>query len=49
MLRSVLSHLTSMVIALLFAIAVWAVATSEQNPSREAYYSDALPVEISEP
>ena len=46
MLRSVLSHLTSMVIALLFAIAVWAVATSEQNPSREAYYSDALPVEV---
>ena len=46
MVRAIFSHLTSLVIALLFAMVVWAVATDEQNPSREAYYSDALPVEI---
>lgn len=46
MLRSVLSHLTSIVISLLFAIVVWAVAIGEQNPSREAFYPDSLPIEI---
>lgn len=46
MLRAVLSHLTSIVMSLVFAIIVWAVAIGEQNPSREAYYPDPLPIEI---
>jgi YbbR domain-containing protein len=45
-LRSVLSHFASIVISLIFAIVVWAVAIGEQNPSREAFYSDPLPIEI---
>jgi YbbR domain-containing protein len=46
MMRSIFSHLNSFAMALLFAIVVWAVATSEQNPSREGLYSEPLPIEM---
>lgn len=45
MIRSLFSQLSSIVMALLFAAIIWAVATSEQNPSREGVYPDALTVE----
>jgi YbbR domain-containing protein len=44
--RSIFSHFTSLVIAFLLAVIVWSVATVEQNPSREGYFYDTLPVEI---
>lgn len=46
MVRSILSHLSSIIISLVFAIVVWAVAVGELNPSSERYYSDPLPIEI---
>jgi len=46
MIRSIVSQFNSIVIALLFAVIVWAVATAEQNPSREALYPERLPIEI---
>jgi YbbR domain-containing protein len=44
--RSILGHFTSLVMALLFALIVWSVATVEENPSREGFFFDTLPVEI---
>ncbi len=46
MIRSFFTHFNSFVMALLFAVVVWAVATSEQNPSREGFYPDLMPIEI---
>ncbi len=46
MFRSILSQFSSIVMALLFAGIIWVVATSEQNPSREAVYPDPLPIEL---
>lgn len=46
MIRSIFTHLNSFVMALLFAVVVWAVATSDQNPSREAFYSEAVSIEL---
>ena len=45
-LRSIFSHFTSLVMALLFAVIIWGVATVEENPSREGYFFDTLPIEI---
>ncbi|MBI5300843.1 MAG: hypothetical protein HY868_01805 [Chloroflexi bacterium] len=44
--RSVFSQVISLGMALLFAAVIWIVATSEQNPSRDAFFQDALPVEV---
>ncbi|MCI0476025.1 MAG: hypothetical protein L0Y55_07240, partial [Anaerolineales bacterium] len=46
LIRSILSHFTSLVLAFLFAVIIWSVATVEENPSREGYFYDTLPVEI---
>ena len=46
MIRTAASQLSSLLIALFFAIIVWAVATGDENPSREAYYPDSLSIEI---
>ncbi len=44
--RSAFGQLSSLVIALVFAIIVWGVATDKENPSRLALYPDQLPIEI---
>ena len=44
MLRSLLSNASSVLIALVFALVVWVVATNEQNPTREALFSEAIPI-----
>ena len=44
--RSVISQLFSIGMSIVFALIVWAVATSEQNPSRDAFFPDALAIEI---
>ena len=44
--RLIFSHFTSLVMALLFAVIIWSVATVEENPSREGYFFDTLPIEI---
>lgn len=46
LIRSILSHFTSLVLAFLFAVIIWSVATVEENPSREGYFFDTLPIEI---
>lgn len=46
MLRSILSQLTSMAMALIIAVIVWSVATNEQNPTQQRSYPNALPVEL---
>ncbi len=46
LLRSIFSHFTSLVMALLFAAIIWGVATVEENPSREGYFYDTLPIEL---
>lgn len=45
-LRSIFSHFTSLVMALLFAVIIWGVATVEESPSREGYFYDTLPIEM---
>lgn len=49
MIRSFLSNLSSVVIALLFAIIVWIVATNEENPTREGIFAEALPITFINP
>lgn len=44
--RSILRHFTSLILSFLFAMVVWGVATIEENPSREGYFYDTLPVEV---
>lgn len=44
--RSIVSHFTSLVMALILAVIIWSVATLESNPSREGYFFDTLPVEL---
>ncbi|TAH51859.1 MAG: hypothetical protein EYC68_08745 [Chloroflexota bacterium] len=46
MLRSFLSNASSILIALLFAVVVWIVATNEENPVREGLFPDAVPIEF---
>lgn len=45
-LRSVLGHLTSLVMSLLLAVIIWGVATIESNPSREGYFPSTIPLEL---
>lgn len=44
MLRSFLSNASSVLIALVFALVVWIVATNEQNPTREGLFPDAVAI-----
>lgn len=46
MLRNLFSHLTTLIMSLLFAIVIWGIATGEQNPISERPYNDPLPIEI---
>lgn len=46
-LRSLLAQVSSIAIAVLFAVIVWVVATNEQNPTREALFQDAVPIAYS--
>ncbi|MBI4672986.1 MAG: hypothetical protein HY741_15125 [Chloroflexi bacterium] len=43
-LRSLLSNTSSVLIAIVFALVVWVVATNEQNPTREGLFADAIPI-----
>jgi YbbR domain-containing protein len=45
-LRSLINQIFSLGMALLFALIIWSFATNEQNPSREAFFPDALQIEI---
>lgn len=49
MLRWILNQLGLILTALAFAVIVWAVATSEENPEREAIFADAVPLDVSSP
>lgn len=42
--RSLLSNAGSILIALLFAVIVWIVATNEENPVREGLFPGAIPI-----
>lgn len=44
MLRSLVSNVSSILIALLFAVIVWIVATNEENPVREGLFPDAVTI-----
>lgn len=44
MFRSLLSNAASILIALVFALIVWIVATNEENPFREGLFPDAIPI-----
>lgn len=44
MVRSILSNLASILMALVFALVVWIVATNEENPFREGLFPDAIPI-----
>lgn len=44
MLRSLVSNLSSILIAVLFAVVVWIVATNEENPVREGLFPDAISI-----
>ncbi len=46
MFRSLFSQLGSLILALILAVTVWVVATNDENPSREAFFPDALPIEF---
>lgn len=47
--RWLFNQLGLIITALAFALVVWAVATSEENPGREGNLADPLPVEILSP
>lgn len=44
--RSLLTQLSSLVISLFLAVFVWAVATNEENPTREAIFPDPIPIQF---
>lgn len=46
LIRSLLSHFTSLVMAFVLAVIIWSVATLESNPSREGYVFESLSVEL---
>ena len=46
MVRSLVGQLGSLVLATILAVTVWVVATNAANPSRRAFYPDALPIEF---
>ncbi len=44
--RSLFTQLSSLVISLFLAVFVWAVATNEENPTREATFPDPIPIQF---
>ncbi len=44
--RALFSQLSSFLIALVFAVILWTIATGEENPSREAFFPDPLPIQV---
>ncbi len=44
--RTLLTQWSSLVISLFLAVFVWAVATNEENPTREALFPDPIPVQF---
>ena len=46
MLRRLLNNVSSITLALVFAIIVWVVAANEENPIVEDTFSEAVPIEI---
>ncbi|MFQ6015990.1 MAG: YbbR-like domain-containing protein [Anaerolineae bacterium] len=46
MLRILLDNIGSAVLALFLAVTIWVLASSEQNPPREDFYRDSLPIEV---
>ena len=46
MLRRLLNNVSSITLALIFAIIVWVVAANEENPIVEDVFSEAIPIEI---
>jgi YbbR domain-containing protein len=45
MFKNLLAQLSSLIISLFLAIFVWAVATNEENPTREAVFPDPIPIQ----
>jgi YbbR domain-containing protein len=43
--KNLVTQLSSLVISLFLAVFVWAVATNEENPTREAIFSDPIPIQ----
>ncbi len=43
--RKFLGQLSSIIISLFLAVFVWAVATNEENPTREAIFQDPIPIQ----
>lgn len=46
MIRALIRRVNSIIMALLLAVVVWSVATSESNPNRQDLYPEALSIEI---
>lgn len=44
--KNFVTQLSSFVISLFLAVFVWAVATNEENPTREAFFSDPIPIQF---
>lgn len=44
-LRNFLTQASSLVISVFLAVFVWAVATNEENPTREAIFTDPIPIQ----
>jgi YbbR domain-containing protein len=45
MFKNLISQMSSLIISLFLAIFVWAVATNEENPTREAIFPDPIPIQ----
>ena len=45
MIKTLVTQGSSLVIALFLAVFVWAVATNEENPTREAFFPDPIPIQ----
>jgi YbbR domain-containing protein len=45
-LRSLFNQPGSLLVALVLAATIWVVATAEENPSREAFFPESLPIQI---
>jgi YbbR domain-containing protein len=44
--RTLISQWSSIVISLFLAVFVWAVATNEENPTREDFFPEAIPIQF---
>lgn len=43
--RNLITQTSSLVISVFLAVFVWAVATNEENPTREAFFTDPIPIQ----